>query len=358
VSAGSAFGTQPVVFVEDQFGNLETGDNSTQVTASLRTGNGPLHGTTTIAVSGGIAAFTDLADKLAETIVLQFSSSTGLPTIISAPVTISPSATSKLIVKTPPSSAARAGVPFATQPVLYETDQYGNLEIGDNTTLVKVSLGTGAGPLKGTTTVTVSGGIARFTNLSDNKAETVTLIFASAGLPGIASSAITISPASAATLSVAAPRTTTPGTPAAIQVTAFDPFGNLATDYRGTLHFTSSDKLASLPRNYSFTAADKGAHVFANGATLRTTGSQTIKAVDIATPSIVGSAVIQVGGSGGGTAAIVTKTPSSNGASHVMILQGSHPLNVRHTRFALGLRRGLAHGVKIAQPHGTRPPSL
>ena len=69
------FATQPVVYVEDQYGNLETGDNTTQVTAaSLPAGSGPLQGTTTVTVSGGIATFTDLADNNAETITLQFTS--------------------------------------------------------------------------------------------------------------------------------------------------------------------------------------------------------------------------------------------------------------------------------------------
>ena len=43
-TAGVAFSTQPVVYVEDQYGNLETGDNTTQVTAALSSGTGPLHG--------------------------------------------------------------------------------------------------------------------------------------------------------------------------------------------------------------------------------------------------------------------------------------------------------------------------
>ena len=71
-----AFGTQPVVYVEDQYGNLETGDNTTQVTAaSLPIGSGPLQGTTTVTASGGVATFTDLADNMAETITIQFTSS-------------------------------------------------------------------------------------------------------------------------------------------------------------------------------------------------------------------------------------------------------------------------------------------
>ena len=61
-------------------------------------------------------------------------------------------------------------------------------------------------------------------------------------------------------------------------VTALDEFGNVATGYRGTIHFTSSDSQAVLPADYTFTAADAGVHTFS--ATLNTTGSQTLTASD------------------------------------------------------------------------------
>ena len=55
-TAGVAFSTQPVIYVEDQYGNLETGDNTTHVTAaSLPLGSGPLQGTTTVTAAAGIA---------------------------------------------------------------------------------------------------------------------------------------------------------------------------------------------------------------------------------------------------------------------------------------------------------------
>ena len=136
-TAGVAFSTQPVVYVEDQYGNLETGDNTTQVTAaSLPGGSGPLQGTTTVTVSGGIATFTNLADDKAETITLQFTSSPVLTAATSSNVVISPAAASQLAIETQPSPTATAGVAFSTQPVVYVEDQYGNLETGDNTTQV------------------------------------------------------------------------------------------------------------------------------------------------------------------------------------------------------------------------------
>ena len=97
------------------------------------------------------------------------------------------------MIQTQPSSTATAGTPFGAQPVVYEEDQYGNLETGDSTTVVTASLHTGSGSLQGVTSVTVSGGVARFTNLSDSQAETVSLDFTGGGLTAGPSSAIAVS---------------------------------------------------------------------------------------------------------------------------------------------------------------------
>src|SRR5207249_3082526 len=75
---------------------------------------------------------------------------------------------------------------------------------------------------------------------------------------------------------------------------AKDLFGNTATGYTGSVHFTSSDSQATLPANYTFTAADQGTYTFTNGVTLRTTGSQTITVTDTAAGSITGSATLTV----------------------------------------------------------------
>ena len=71
-----------------------------------------------------------------------------------------------------------------------------------------------------------------------------------------------------------------------ITVTAKDAHNNTATDYRGTVHVTSSDGAAVLPANYKFTAADAGTHVFS--VTLRTAGTQSVTATDTGNSSITG----------------------------------------------------------------------
>src|SRR5205814_1989106 len=65
------------------------------------------------------------------------------------------------------------------------------------------------------------------------------------------------------------------------------PYGNTATGYTGTVHFTSSDSQAVLPANYSFSAGDAGAHTFA--ATLKTAASQSLTATDTVNGAIGGS---------------------------------------------------------------------
>ena len=109
----------------------------------------------------------------------------------------SPRSPRRSISQTQPSPTATAVVPFATQPVIDEQDQFGNLETGDNSTVVTVALNSGSGPLQGTLTATVSGGVATFTNLSDNKAETITLKLTSGALTRGTSTSIVVSQAAA-----------------------------------------------------------------------------------------------------------------------------------------------------------------
>src|SRR5262249_50819889 len=124
----------------------------------------------------------------------------GLGGAVSSAIPVTPAAPSQLVIQTQPSATATAGQPFATQPVVYEEDAYGNLETGDNSTVVTAALASGAGPLQGTTSVTVSGGVATFTNLADNKAETLTLQFTGGGFTSVPSSSIVVSPAAATKL--------------------------------------------------------------------------------------------------------------------------------------------------------------
>ncbi len=68
-------------------------------------------------------------------------------------------------------------------------------------------------------------------------------------------------------------------------VTARDAFGNLATGYRGTVLFSTSDLLATLPANYTFTAADAGIHAF--NVTFKSSTGQAFSITDAANGTII-----------------------------------------------------------------------
>ncbi len=101
---------------------------------------------------------------------------------------------------------------------------------------------------------------------------------------------IKVQPAAAASLLVAGiGDTIVAGTAASVTVTARDAFGNVATGYAGTVHFTSSDTAATVPGDYAFTTAAAGVHTFGGGVTLRTVGTQSVTATDRAVGTITGS---------------------------------------------------------------------
>jgi hypothetical protein len=100
------------------------------------------------------------------------------------------------------------------------------------------------------------------------------------------------------------------GTAFTITVTAQDPYGNVSTGYRGTVHFTSSDPRATLPADYTFTSADNGVHTFS--ATLFTAGAQTVTATDTYT-AITGSGQGSVSPSAAATLLVTAPTSSIAG---------------------------------------------
>jgi hypothetical protein len=133
----------------------------------------------------------------------------------------------------------------------------------------------------------------------------------------------TVAPAVASTLAVSSVLNPYPaGTAHSVQLAAYDAYGNVATGYRGTVHFTTSDAKASVPANYTFTASDKGVHTFSNalrpGLTFKTAGSQWLRATDIATATITGvknGIVVRPGGASSFKVAVAVN-PYPKGTAH------------------------------------------
>jgi hypothetical protein len=78
------------------------------------------------------------------------------------------------------------------------------------------------------------------------------------------------------------------GAPGAVIVTARDQFGNVVSNYAGTVHFSSSDTLAVLPGDYTFVSGDNGMHTF-SGVVLKTVGTHYITASNMVAGSLSGT---------------------------------------------------------------------
>jgi hypothetical protein len=77
-----------------------------------------------------------------------------------------------------------------------------------------------------------------------------------------------------------------------VEVVALDANNQIVPTYTGTVHFTSSDSGATLPSDYTFTAADDGMHLFS--VTFATAGKQTLTATDTTTSTDTGEANVFV----------------------------------------------------------------
>jgi hypothetical protein len=106
-------------------------------------------------------------------------------------------------------------------------------------------------------------------------------------------SAIQVSPAAASQFLLSGLSSSAiAGSALSLTVTAKDPYGNVATGYRGTMTFASSDSLATLPGSYPFSATDAGIHTFS--LTFATAGSQSVTVTDSAAGISAGQSGIAV----------------------------------------------------------------
>ena len=143
----------------------------------------------------------------------------------------------------------------------------------------------------GTVNVTVQSGVNETDHVSDNPNANVNAPIFGYGTSATSSAdqfTFGSSSTGASSFAVSAPSTATAGSSFSVTVTARTSSGVTDTSYTGTVKFTSTDALAGLPANYTFTAADAGVHTFT--VTLKPAGSQSVTATDTTTGSVTGSA--------------------------------------------------------------------
>jgi hypothetical protein len=187
-TAGVAFTTQPVVYEEDHYGNLETSDSHTVVSASLAAGSGPLQGTTTATASGGIATFANLADNTVETISLEFISDHLSKASDSIVVTAAPA--THLVVATQPPGPINPGQGFTL--AVWAEDKFNNIDTNYNGS---VSLSLPGDPSFGAS-VQAKNGVATFTGLTASASLSGQAIRVSApGLSGTTTDPLNVNPA-------------------------------------------------------------------------------------------------------------------------------------------------------------------
>jgi len=196
---------------------------------------------------------------------------------LTATVTVDVRAASanRLVLATTASPVAGVSFPFTVMA----QDQFGNTDTAYAGTVRFTSTDTSAGVVLPPNPTLASGQAMLQATLTKSGAQTITATdAATASIAG--DLRVTVAPGAAATMSLDAPGSAKVGQSFNITVTLKDPFGNVATGYRGTVHFTTSDPLptAVVPTDHTFTIADAGTSSFS--ATLWTPPSQTITVKD------------------------------------------------------------------------------
>ena len=187
-------------------------------------------------------------------------------------------------------STTTAGNPIAL--AVSALDQYGNTDQSYAGTVHFSSTDTSAGVVlppdshlmfgQGTFSATLDRAGSQTISATDN---------VSASIAG--SVIVQVNAAAAARMTLLTPSTAVAGQPFNALVALYDRFGNVAMAYAGTVHFTSSDLLAQLPPDYTFTGADSGSHSFS--VTLTTLMSQTITVTDTVNSQLTATKTISVG---------------------------------------------------------------
>ncbi len=238
-AAGSTITPAVQVVAQDAAGNTELGftDNVT-VAIAINPGGGSLTGTATVAAVGGVATFSTLSiDKTGTG--YRLAATSGSLNNTSNAFSISAGTPTTLVFSAQPTGTG-AGATITPAVQVTVQDALGNTAATFGG-LVTVAIGNnpGGGVLGGTSTVAAAAGVATFSGLSIDKIGAgYTLVASSAGISGATSATFDITAGGATQLVFSVqPTTATAGAAIApaVQVTAKDALGNVATGFTGTV---------------------------------------------------------------------------------------------------------------------------
>jgi hypothetical protein len=133
--------------------------------------------------------------------------------------------------------------------------------------------------------------------------------------------------------------------PVTITVTAQDAFGNVVSNYAGTVHFTSTDAAATVPADLVFTGAEGG--VRSTTATFATLGSQALTGTQVSDSTVTGTTTLAVHG-------FVYTNPSSGfGKVRMVLNQGASSASLVQLDLIQVNALTIAYGVGMNLPLDT-----
>ncbi|WP_233166161.1 S8 family serine peptidase [Archangium sp. Cb G35] len=287
VAAGASIAPPVRVGLLDAYGNtVSTGTTSVTIAIGDNAGGGTLSGTTTSAMSSGVAMFGNLSiDKVGTGYTLT-ASATGLTGATSSTFNITPAAANKLAFVTQPSTVgAGATIDPAVQVAIQ--DRFGNVTTSTANVVLALSASPGGATLSGTTTVAAVKGVATFSNLSLNKMGTGNRLTATSGSFTSASSELfEVTPgAPYRALITRQPSDVAVGAPIspAVEVSLYDRLGNLATQ---------SNSPVSVSLSYNASGGALGGTTTVDAVN----GVATFDALTVTRPGV--NYTLQAGGSG------------------------------------------------------------
>ncbi len=236
VIAGAGFGLVATAY--DPFGNVASGfSGSISVGIASGPAGGVLIGTVSLAAVNGMATFSGLTLTEAGSGYTFQVSSNGLTSATSTAMSVSPAASSQLLLTSQPPASVIAGAGFGLVATAY--DPFGNVAGGFTGNIsVGIASGPAGGVLTGTVSLAAVNGVATFSGLMLTKAGSgYVLQVSSSGLTSATSTAVSVSPAASSQLLLTSqsPASVIAGAGFGLVATAYDPFGNLAGGFTGNI---------------------------------------------------------------------------------------------------------------------------
>ena len=281
-TAGIALSPAVTVAVEDNFGNVVTGDKS-MVTIAIHTGPGDFaQGTLQVAAVNGVASFRNLILDVAGSYSLTVIDGS-LPSAISTSFVVNSASPSQLAFTQQPSDSA-VGTAIAPPVVVAVEDKFGNVVTSNNST-VTMTIGNGPGIFDGSSTVqaTAVNGLATFSNLILDSAGSYTLAATTGLVPASTSSSFLVGDSASATrlVFIQQPASATAGAALspAVTVAVEDQFGNVLTSDTSVVTIAIRTGPGDFDSSTTQVEVVNGVAIFSN-LVLDTAGSYTLEGTD------------------------------------------------------------------------------